>query len=121
MPQVRVAHATDETSLRELLFLQRLSKAAASTIEPDALLELIIRETTGAMQVEVCSLYLYDPATEEVTELEKLLTDAGREFEFHTYEGAGHAFFNTDRPSYRPEAAVDGWSKIWDFFGRNLH
>jgi sugar diacid utilization regulator/putative methionine-R-sulfoxide reductase with GAF domain len=66
MTQVRVAHATDETSLRELLFLQRLSKAAASTIEPDALLDLIINETTGAMQVEVCSLYLYDPDTNEV-------------------------------------------------------
>jgi len=66
MTQVRVAHATDETSVRELLFLQRLSKAAASTIEPDALLDLIINETTGAMQVEVCSLYLYDPDGDEV-------------------------------------------------------
>ena len=66
MSQVRVAHPTDEASLRELMFLQRLSKAAASTIEPDALLELIISETTGAMQVEVCSLYLADPGGEEV-------------------------------------------------------
>jgi len=66
MMQVRVAHPTEEASLRELLFLQRLSKAAAATIEPDALLELIINETTGAMQVEVCSLYLFDPETEDV-------------------------------------------------------
>jgi DNA-binding PucR family transcriptional regulator/putative methionine-R-sulfoxide reductase with GAF domain len=66
MTQVRMAHPTEEASLRELLFLQRLSKAAASTIEPDALLELIINETTGAMQVEVCSLYLYDPDNQEV-------------------------------------------------------
>ena len=66
MTQVRIAHPTEEASLRELLFLQRLSKAAASTIEPDALLELIINETTGAMQVEVCSLYLYDQDTDEV-------------------------------------------------------
>jgi carboxymethylenebutenolidase len=60
------------------------------------------------------------PAPEEVAELEKLLTEAGRDFEFHTYEGAGHAFFATDRPSYRPEAAVDGWQRIWDFFSRHL-
>jgi carboxymethylenebutenolidase len=60
------------------------------------------------------------PAPDEVAELEKLLTEAGKEFEFHTYEGAGHAFFATDRPSYRPEAAVEGWQRIWDFFGRNL-
>jgi sugar diacid utilization regulator/putative methionine-R-sulfoxide reductase with GAF domain len=52
--------------LRELLFLQRLSQAAASTIEPDALLELIIRETTGAMRTDVSSLYLYQPGGEEL-------------------------------------------------------
>jgi carboxymethylenebutenolidase len=52
--------------------------------------------------------------------LEKALSEAGKEFEFHSYEGAGHAFFATDRPSYRPEAAVDGWEKIWEFFGRHL-
>ena len=50
----------------------------------------------------------------------RLLTEAGKEFEFHTYEGAGHAFFATDRPSYRPEAANEGWQKIWEFFGRHL-
>jgi carboxymethylenebutenolidase len=60
------------------------------------------------------------PSPEEVTELEQALVEAGKAFEFHSYEGAGHAFFATDRPSYRPEAAVDGWGKIWDFFGRNL-
>jgi carboxymethylenebutenolidase len=60
------------------------------------------------------------PAPEEVGELEALLTEAGKEFEFHTFEGAGHAFFATDRPSYRPEAATEGWRLIWDFFGRNL-
>jgi hypothetical protein len=26
----------------------------------------------------------------------------------------GHAFFAVDRPSYRPEAAVDGWRQILD-------
>ncbi len=60
------------------------------------------------------------PSPEEVVELEQALVEAGKAFEFHSFEGAGHAFFATDRPSYRPEAAVDGWEKIWDFFGRNL-
>lgn len=60
------------------------------------------------------------PSPDEVAELEKLLTDLGKEFEFHTYEGAGHAFFNVDRPAYRPEAAADGWSRIWTFFDRHL-
>ena len=48
------------------------------------------------------------------------LTDAGKAFEFHTYDGAGHAFFATDRPSYRPEAAGEGWQRIWEFFDRYL-
>jgi carboxymethylenebutenolidase len=55
-----------------------------------------------------------------VDELEQALTKAGKEFEFHSYPGAGHAFFATNRPSYRPEAAKEGWERIWDFFGRHL-
>jgi len=60
------------------------------------------------------------PTTAETAELEQALTAAGKDFEFHPYEGAGHAFFSVDRPAYRPEAAVDGWAKIFDFFGRHL-
>ena len=60
------------------------------------------------------------PSPEEVGELEKALTEAGKEFDFHIFEGAGHAFFSVDRPGYRPEAAVEGWQAIWDFFGRHL-
>ncbi len=53
-------------SLPELMFLQRLSTVAASTIEPDELLALIIREATGAMHTDVCSLYLYEPDADEL-------------------------------------------------------
>ena len=60
------------------------------------------------------------PTPEQVAELEEALKEAGKTYEFHIYEGAGHAFFSTDRPSYRPEAANDGWQRIWDFFGRYL-
>jgi carboxymethylenebutenolidase len=60
------------------------------------------------------------PSPEQVDELEQALKEADKEFEFHTYEGAGHAFFATNRPSYRPEAANEGWQRIWEFFGRNL-
>jgi carboxymethylenebutenolidase len=60
------------------------------------------------------------PGPEEVAEFERALAAAGKEFEFHTYEGAGHAFFNTDRPSFRAESAGDGWERIGDFFGRHL-
>jgi carboxymethylenebutenolidase len=60
------------------------------------------------------------PAPAEVAELEKLLAEEGKDYEFHSFDGAGHAFFATNRPSYRPEAANEGWALIWDFFGRHL-
>ena len=60
------------------------------------------------------------PSPDETAELSKILDEHGKQHDFYTYEGAGHAFFATDRPSYRPEAAVDGWEKIWEFFGRHL-
>ena len=60
------------------------------------------------------------PSPEETAELAKVLSGLGKEHEFHTYEGAGHAFFAVERPSYRVEAANDGWQKIWDFYGRYL-
>ncbi len=60
------------------------------------------------------------PGPEETAKLSAELDRLGKEHEFHTYDGAGHAFFAVDRPAYRPEAAVDGWGKIFDFFGRTL-
>lgn len=60
------------------------------------------------------------PAPEETAELSRVLDDLGKPHEFHTYDGAGHAFFSVDRPAYRPEAATDGWQKIRDFYGRFL-
>src|SRR5947209_18837973 len=60
LPSVHVVAGPPDSSLaaRELNFLVRLAQAAASTQRPDELLELIIRETTSAIGVDVCSLYL---------------------------------------------------------------
>jgi carboxymethylenebutenolidase len=60
------------------------------------------------------------PSPESTATLEAVLQGHGKEFEFHTYDDAGHAFFAVDRPSYRPEAANAGWQAIWNFFGRHL-
>jgi carboxymethylenebutenolidase len=60
------------------------------------------------------------PTPDETAELSKVLDGLGKQHEFHTYDGAGHAFFAVDRPAYRPEAANDGWRRIWDFYGRYL-
>jgi carboxymethylenebutenolidase len=60
------------------------------------------------------------PSPEETSELERILAEHGKTTEFHTYEGAGHAFFATDRPNFRVDAANAGWAEIWEFFGRYL-
>jgi carboxymethylenebutenolidase len=61
-----------------------------------------------------------NPSPAETAELEAILSAQHKTFEFHTFDGAGHAFFATNRPNYRPEAALEGWKLIWDFFGRHL-
>ena len=60
------------------------------------------------------------PAPAETAELSKILDGFGKQHEFHTYQGASHAFFAPDRASYRVEAALDGWEKVWAFFGKHL-
>ncbi len=45
----------------------------------------------------------------------------GREAEVLVYPGAGHAFFNNERPeAYRSDAANDAWRRTLDHFGRHL-
>jgi carboxymethylenebutenolidase len=61
------------------------------------------------------------PSPEHVAELEAELNRLGKTHEFHSYEGAGHAFFCVDRSSYRVEAALDGWARIDEWFGRYLN
>jgi carboxymethylenebutenolidase len=60
------------------------------------------------------------PSPGEVDELDKLLTEHGLTHEFHRFDGAGHAFFNVTKPSYRPETAVRGWELVHDFYTRHL-
>ncbi len=60
------------------------------------------------------------PSPAHVAELEEELKVRGKTYEFHSYEGAGHAFFNVSRTAYRAEAAMDGWQRIWNWFGQYL-
>jgi carboxymethylenebutenolidase len=44
----------------------------------------------------------------------------GQTHEFHTFAGAGHAFMNHLRPSYREQAATDAWPKCVGWLDRYL-
>jgi carboxymethylenebutenolidase len=60
------------------------------------------------------------PSPAQVDQHEAALKQHGKAYEFHRYDGAGHGFFYYHWPIYRPEAAMDGWEKVFDFFGRHL-
>jgi carboxymethylenebutenolidase len=53
---------------------------------------------------------------EQVKEMEAKLKAAGKTAEFHIYPGAPHGFHADYRPSYRKEAAEDGWNKMIGWF-----
>ena len=53
------------------------------------------------------------PSPEQVNQHEAELKKHGKNYEFHRYDGAGHGFFYWHRPLYRPEQAMDGWSKVF--------
>jgi carboxymethylenebutenolidase len=60
------------------------------------------------------------PSPEQVAELEKILSENGKSYDFHSYEGAGHSFFSVDRPAYSVPAANDGWEQIEAFYAKHL-
>jgi carboxymethylenebutenolidase len=62
-----------------------------------------------------------NPTPEHVNRTEEALKRHGKNYEFHRYDGAGHAFFAWYRPNYRVEQAVDGWNKVFTFFGKHLN
>lgn len=56
----------------------------------------------------------------DVRAMHEAFDRAGVDNELHIYEGAGHAFFNDTRSSYRPEAAADAWPRTLTWFREHL-
>jgi carboxymethylenebutenolidase len=62
-----------------------------------------------------------NPTPEDVDDYETALIDAGVDYEFHRYEGAGHAFQNFPTPDrYRHEQSEDAWVRLLKFLETNL-
>jgi len=53
---------------------------------------------------------------DDVKQMEAALKAAGKTAEFHIYPGAPHGFVADYRPSYRKEAAEDGWNQMIAWF-----
>ena len=61
-----------------------------------------------------------NPTPAQVDQHEEELKKHNKVYEFHMYPNAGHGFFYYDRAAYRQEQAVDGWEKLFAFFGKHL-
>jgi carboxymethylenebutenolidase len=61
-----------------------------------------------------------NPNPADVARIDAEMTQFGKAHEFHSYPGAGHAFMNERRPSYRPEATADAWRRSVEWFDRYL-
>ena len=61
-----------------------------------------------------------NPNPEMVNQYEALLKENGKTYQFHRYDGAGHGIWYYQGPSYRPQAAMDGWNKALGWFDQYL-
>ena len=92
-------------------------EGAASALQPKNPLDLA-RE----MKAPVLGLYGGADAgipNEGVERMRQALKSAGKQAEIHTYPDMPHAFYADYRPSYRKEAAQDGWRRALAWFERH--
>jgi len=61
-----------------------------------------------------------NPSQEDVRKIDAELTRLGKWHEFHSYQGAGHAFHNFTDERYRERAARASWHELLAFFSQTL-
>ena len=62
-----------------------------------------------------------NPSPDDVAAIDAALTRHGKPHEFHSYEGAGHAFLNfMNAERHRPKQGADAWAKMLAFLEQNL-
>ena len=62
-----------------------------------------------------------NPSPDDRVKFDAELKRLGKDFEFHTYDGAGHAFMDYTNPERHHEAsAAAAWPRTIDFFNKHL-
>ena len=62
-----------------------------------------------------------NPSSQDVTDISATLDAAGKEHEFHRYDGAGHGFQDFSRPErHHEQASDDAWERVLGFSGDKL-
>ncbi|MCL4449620.1 MAG: dienelactone hydrolase family protein [Actinobacteria bacterium] len=79
-------------------------------------------EKVSGINCPVLGLYGGEDArvNDSVPAFAEAMQKAGKNFEQHFYPGAPHAFFNDTNPTYRVDAARDGWARTLSFFTKHL-
>jgi carboxymethylenebutenolidase len=81
-------------------------------------------ERTGSIACPVIGFFGVEdtnPSPEDVKKIDAELTRLGKPHEFHSYNGAGHAFQNfLDAARYRERPARGSWSEMLAFFAQHL-
>ena len=62
-----------------------------------------------------------NPSPDDVKKIDAEMTKHGKPHEFHSYEGAGHAFLNfMNAERHRPKQGADAWEKMLGFLDKHL-
>ena len=61
-----------------------------------------------------------NPSPEDRQKLAVALARHGKSHEFHTYAGAGHAFMDNTKESFRADAEAAAWPRTLEFLRRHL-
>ena len=80
-------------------------------------------DMTQDMHCPILGLFGKDdqnPSPEHVAKMEEELKKHGKTYTFKSYDNTGHAFFTTESPAYRQDAARSGWRKIFQFYETHL-
>lgn len=80
-------------------------------------------DLTAQMSAPLLGIFGNDdsrPNPAEVDRTEAALKAHNKPYEFHRYDGAGHAFFNWHAVAHRPEQAADAWQHVYSFLERHL-
>jgi carboxymethylenebutenolidase len=80
-------------------------------------------DLTATMSAPLLGIFGNDdmnPSRANVDTTEATLKRLGKTYEFHRYDGAGHAFFNWHGAAYRQQQAQDGWKHVLAWYDKYL-
>ena len=102
--------------------------ARLATVDPELAAAVIFYgqnppfDAIPGIRAAVLGLYgEQDPGiTSTVPQFAEAMHRAGKNFSYHVYPGAKHAFFNDTRPNYQRESALDAWERVLRHFATYL-